>query len=67
MGRGVRLVAVEPVVDESQADLSSPLFEIEPVIWLSVAEFGRELHATSSNRLTSLALLGRERFDGAVV
>jgi len=67
MGRGVRLVAVEPVVEEAQADLSSPLFELAPVIGLSVSKFGRELHATGGNRFAFLALLGRERFHSGVI
>jgi hypothetical protein len=59
-----RLLTVERVVEEAQADLISPLFEGDAsLVALPVSELGREPPAPGGERLSFLALLRGERFD----
>src|SRR5215469_3930550 len=68
MRRGVRLVAVERVVEEAQADLISPLFEGDaPLVALPVSELGCEPPTPGSDCFSFLALLRGKRFDGSVI
>lgn len=58
MRRGVRLVAVERVVEEAQTDLISPLFEGDAsLVALPVSELGLEPPAPGRDRLSFVALL----------
>ena len=65
----IRLVAVEHVVEDAEANLGGTLFEVAlaPVAGPLVAEFCGKLRACSRDLLTFLALLGRERCHRRVV